>query len=89
MGSRDHSETCATCGFERGGLNNVPCACDAEPAATLQRTIVAERQRHVVELALRDVEVAKLRTLVARACDATETENIARRIDEIRKEAGL
>jgi hypothetical protein len=29
MSGRDHSETCATCGHERGGLNDVPCLCEA------------------------------------------------------------
>ena len=28
MGSRDHSETCTTCGRARGGLNDYKCACD-------------------------------------------------------------
>lgn len=24
---RDHSETCETCGYQRGGLNDLECAC--------------------------------------------------------------
>lgn len=31
MGSRDHSVTCATCGFQRGGLNDDKCLCDDLP----------------------------------------------------------
>ena len=28
MGSRDHSVTCGICGYERGGLNDLTCACE-------------------------------------------------------------
>lgn len=28
MGSRDHSETCEVCGYQRGGLNDLLCACE-------------------------------------------------------------
>lgn len=40
---RDHSETCETCGHQRGGLDNLECLCDVdlpyEHAAALQRQI--------------------------------------------------
>jgi hypothetical protein len=29
MGSRDHSYQCETCGYARGGLNDLMCECDA------------------------------------------------------------
>lgn len=31
MGDRDHSITCETCGFQRGGLNDLKCDCTATP----------------------------------------------------------
>lgn len=34
MGSRDHSETCETCGMQRGGLNDLLCFCDKADART-------------------------------------------------------
>lgn len=29
MGDHSYSNSCEDCGFDRGGLNDVPCACDA------------------------------------------------------------
>lgn len=46
MSGRDHSETCTTCGFERGGLNDVLCACDLPFAQAL----IAERDHALTEI---------------------------------------
>ena len=35
MGERDHSETCETCGFQRGGLNCLMCDCEVYDNAAL------------------------------------------------------
>ena len=32
MGDRDHSYECEVCGEDRGGLNDLSCACDREEA---------------------------------------------------------
>lgn len=46
MGSRDHSETCANCGFERGGMNDLSCACDHVGLAE----VIADRDRLAAEV---------------------------------------
>ena len=37
MGGRDHSYRCGGCGEERGGLNDVPCACEREGLSLLAK----------------------------------------------------
>ena len=54
MSGRDHSETCDVCGFERGGLDDVLCACDLPWAVSMMTELTK----------LRD-EVARLRATLA------------------------
>lgn len=35
MGSRDHAITCATCGVQRGGINDDKCMCDSKSTEAL------------------------------------------------------
>jgi hypothetical protein len=37
MDSRDHSETCSTCGRQRGELNDYKCACDVSEGRSFHR----------------------------------------------------
>lgn len=37
---RDHSETCETCGSQRGGINDLECECDLEEAAEPPQALV-------------------------------------------------
>jgi U3 small nucleolar ribonucleoprotein component len=77
MSGRDHSETCATCGHERGGLNDVPCLCeahhgiDADPRLSalndgmairgVAAEAIRERDRLSQRCAELEAEVAKLK----------------------------
>ena len=44
MGSRDHSMACATCGVQRGGLNDLKCRCD-EPTSRNMGHFTKKRER--------------------------------------------
>jgi hypothetical protein len=72
VSGRDHSEICARCGFERGGLNDVLCACDLPWAQTLQ----AERDHANRELARVQAERDRMRPVYEAAIDWAETTQV-------------
>ena len=77
MSGRDHSETCAFCSYERGGIMHVSCACDDLVASSNMsgeyagrvRAVAEERDAANAELAQLREEVAKLRPVFEAAVE--------------------
>jgi hypothetical protein len=61
VGSRDHSITCATCGYQRGGLNDDKCKCDI--ARSLVAAVTFDKQ--AARAAMKAFEVGQLSALMA------------------------